>query len=1586
MASAGTINVNLNANISQFQSSMRKASETIEKFSYSMNGKITEGLVDPLKKAKIEFKDVGRIVGGIVISKIFYGALNSIRRATDAVQEFKRELEYTETAFSNLFGSRELAEEFTNVLKDFSAVSPFDFKDSADAAQRLLAYGIKAKNVMYVMQGVMNAATIQGDPAKIESISRALGQIYTKGTLKAEELRQLAEAGIPAYEILAEKLNLDADAMKNIGNAAIPASQAINALVDGINERFSGMAQASTMTMKGMLSNIKDNALLLASGAFEPLYQQIRTLTRDLGVMLNTMYQIYELKGFGGVFEYLVPDPKDQIMYRQFISLVQELGLILGDVGNNIRLILVASLKQLIVIINAIGPYILAVAQIIQLVVREIRQCEPLMKLLTITLSAAAGGWIIFKTAALGALILKPLTKVILYCAKAVGILATAVTAHPLILGLVLLGAAIAALASTSTKAGEAVRNLGVSLTKFLGIDPGKKILPDTRQRTADINKFNEALDGTTDKLDATGDAAQEAAKKAKSAQKDLLSFDEVFRLNETKDETTGLDPTVPDYSNFDWGEGDMAIAEPVLPDFTELWDNAFQKQLDKLKEYGKKLWQKVCDVMGISNPDTALFTTAFAAGISAIAAALMGASLWQVVLAALAGAVAGLLWESIANAFGLEGEKRHEAQICTAFGAAFGALCAAILGFSPLGIILTALGSGLAAEIWSGIADAMGLTPNAKYSSLIAMGIASVLGAAFADPVIFSMISALTPNLAKAMGAAFGGATKGAALLNTASTAVLAGAWIAAFVQGIETGDWSGLVPAVVGTIARILFGPLMAIGGVIAGYLFNATFKGIQEKFGIDSMYRIRDEIVAAFNGMISGLASFFIPVITPLGTSIGVATTKALVNGLKGGIAGIITSLLSSALTNKMIEWMGEGLDLTKEDIENGKTGGEIGGLIGSLVGAIIGFCVGGPAGAMLGATIGNFLGQPIGGAIGALWDGYIWPALEGLGEDVEYFVTEMIPEFFDWVVDGLDEFFTETLPDAWDTGIDAIGTFFSETLPHAIGEGIGFIAGFIAKKIYNIYEVLHEFFTVTIPNAFDAFINWLCGIPDAIAQWFTSLIESISQWFTGVVNSVVWFFTVTLPEAFNNFLLWLQSLPETIATWFTSFIESLGIWLTETANSVIEFFTVTIPNAFLDFINWLITLPERLYELAVNIWEGFLQGLKDAWQAVKDWCAEIVDGFVEGFAEGWEIASPSKLFERIGGFVVEGLYNGLSNAWASVTEWVTGAVTTFVDFFGGLGDTISNWATSAWNTISGWVTNTSASFGSWIWNTAAGIGNWAQSAIQSIGTWASQTGDKIAGWIWNTAAGFGEWFHSVKEGLKSWIDEFVNRFQNDWWSKTVLMIQNFWHTGINKFKDFFDTTKSKLKEWASAFKQGISEAMENAKSKVSSAIQGMQSTISSFASSAQSLLSRVASAVSSAASKVKSAVSSALSSSASLTNAKARSVSLRGHATGGIFNREHIAHIAEGNKAEAIIPLQDKTAMQPFVDAVSSGLAQYLGPVMANMNNGSSNEPMVAAADNSLPPLYVGTLIADESSLRELQRKLNVIQLHETRRTI
>jgi SLT domain-containing protein len=94
---------------------------------------------------------------------------------------------------------------------------------------------------------------------------------------------------------------------------------------------------------------------------------------------------------------------------------------------------------------------------------------------------------------------------------------------------------------------------------------------------------------------------------------------------------------------------------------------------------------------------------------------------------------------------------------------------------------------------------------------------------------------------------------------------------------------------------------------------------------------------------------------------------------------------------------------------------------------------------------------------------------------------------------------------------------------------------------------------------------------------------------------------------------------------------------------------------------------------------------------------------------------------------------------------------------------------------------------------------------------------------------------------------------------------------------------------------------------------------------------------------------------------------------GHALGGIFNREHIARIAEGNKAEAIIPLENQTAMKPFADAVANGVAAALLPVISSMNN-----------REQVQPIYVGTLIADDRGLKELERRLQIIRLSENSR--
>ena len=85
MASFANLTANLNLNIQNFASNMRRASSLANQFSANLRGQINGGLVEPAKKSKFEFKDVARIVQGIMTSKVFYGGLNAIRSATNAV-------------------------------------------------------------------------------------------------------------------------------------------------------------------------------------------------------------------------------------------------------------------------------------------------------------------------------------------------------------------------------------------------------------------------------------------------------------------------------------------------------------------------------------------------------------------------------------------------------------------------------------------------------------------------------------------------------------------------------------------------------------------------------------------------------------------------------------------------------------------------------------------------------------------------------------------------------------------------------------------------------------------------------------------------------------------------------------------------------------------------------------------------------------------------------------------------------------------------------------------------------------------------------------------------------------------------------------------------------------------------------------------------------------------------------------------------------------------------------------------------------------------------------------------------------------
>jgi len=173
---------------------------------------------------------------------------------------FNAQMEQAQIGFTTMLGSAQKAKRFLDDLAAFAAKTPFEFPDLLDASKRMLAYGFAAEDVLPTMQAVGNATAAVGLGAQgIDRIILALGQMRAKGKVSGEEMRQLTETGIPAWEILAEAMGKStAEVMDLSQRGLIPADRAIKMFTEGMNKRFPDMMSKMENTWEGVTSTIKD--------------------------------------------------------------------------------------------------------------------------------------------------------------------------------------------------------------------------------------------------------------------------------------------------------------------------------------------------------------------------------------------------------------------------------------------------------------------------------------------------------------------------------------------------------------------------------------------------------------------------------------------------------------------------------------------------------------------------------------------------------------------------------------------------------------------------------------------------------------------------------------------------------------------------------------------------------------------------------------------------------------------------------------------------------------------------------------------------------------------------------------------------------------------------------------------------------------------------------------------------------------------------------------------------------------------------------------------------------------------------------
>jgi len=223
-----------------------------------------QGLAQVKRETQSTATKLGDIFKGAFSVALGVGFFEAVRRGFQAVVgeavNFNAMMEQAQISFTTMLGSAEKAQAFLDEMAEFAAKTPFEYPDLVMAAKRMMAYGFAAEEVLPTLKAVGDAAAATGTGSEgINRILLALGQMRAKGKVSAEEMRQLTEANIKAWDILAEGMGkTTGEVMKLAERGLIPANKAVQILLEGMEKRFPNMMEKLQNSWFGVTSTIRD--------------------------------------------------------------------------------------------------------------------------------------------------------------------------------------------------------------------------------------------------------------------------------------------------------------------------------------------------------------------------------------------------------------------------------------------------------------------------------------------------------------------------------------------------------------------------------------------------------------------------------------------------------------------------------------------------------------------------------------------------------------------------------------------------------------------------------------------------------------------------------------------------------------------------------------------------------------------------------------------------------------------------------------------------------------------------------------------------------------------------------------------------------------------------------------------------------------------------------------------------------------------------------------------------------------------------------------------------------------------------------
>ncbi len=268
----------------------------------------------------------------------------------------------------------------------------------------------------------------------------------------------------------------------------------------------------------------------------------------------------------------------------------------------------------------------------------------------------------------------------------------------------------------------------------------------------------------------------------------------------------------------------------------------------------------------------------------------------------------------------------------------------------------------------------------------------------------------------------------------------------------------------------------------------------------------------------------------------------------------------------------------------------------------------------------------------------------------------------------VINTLVPALIELLPQITQTGIDVIVSLaqgIADALPQLIPAATDAIIEIVEvltspDNLGNLIDAALAIILALVDGLVDATPKLIAAVPDVIANLVTAIIANMPKILEAGVEITMALadgLIKALPEliaAIPNLILGIvqgiiDNLPEIIMAG-PKIIAALATGLIEAIPDIV----MVIPQLIRSIVDTFLSFDWG--SIGKNIVEGIKNGFVNMWNSFKQTVENVFTGLVDGVKSFLGIASPSKVFAGIGGYMAEGLGQGFDKEFSNVKRGI------------------------------------------------------------------------------------------------------------------------------------------------------------------------------------------------------------------------------------------------------------------------------------------------------------------------------------------